>query len=156
MKVDNPDGVTDHTVVDIPEGHIEMENDPFDFRLLMKYPVSDMWVDAAAKGRLDLSKITRMVKLEKVHISGLLNADVSVKGFVDAVQKQQFDKFNAAGTIALNGFSYVAKDYPDGVSLQKLLMTFNPKNVTLNEAAGSYLKTNFEANGYVNNLIAYV
>jgi hypothetical protein len=34
-------------------------------------------------------------------------------------------------------------------------MTFNPKNVTLNDAAGSYLKTNFQANGYVNNLIAY-
>jgi hypothetical protein len=157
LKVDNPDGVTDHTVVDIPKGHIEMENEPFDFRLLMKNPVSDMWVDAAAKGSLDLSKITRMVKLDKgTSIKGLLNADVSVKGFVDAVQKQQFDKFNAAGTIALNGFSYVAKDYPDGVSLQKILMTFTSKKVTLNEAAGSYLKSNFEANGYVNNLIAYV
>jgi hypothetical protein len=156
VKVDNPDGVTDHTVVDIPKGHIEMENEPFDFRLLMKNPVSDMWVDAAAKGKLDLSKISRMVKLEQgTNIKGLLNADVSVKGFVDAVQKQQFDKFSAAGTIALNGFSYVAKDYPDGVTLSKLLMTFNPKNVTLNEAAGSYLKSNFEANGYVNNLIAY-
>lgn len=156
LKVDNPDGVTDHTVVDVPKGHIEMENEPFDFRLVVKNPVSDMWVDAAAKGKLDLSKITRMVKLEKgTSIKGLLNADVSVKGLVDAVQKQQFDKFSAAGTIALNGFSYVAKDYPDGVSLQKLLMTFNPKNVTLNEAAGSYLNSNFEANGYVNNLIAY-
>ena len=157
VKVNNPDGVTDHTVVDIPKGHIEMENEPFDFRLLMKNPVSDMWVDAAAKGKLDLSKISRMVKLDQgTSIKGLLNADVNVKGFVDAVQKQQFDKFSAGGTIALNGFSYVAKDYPDGVSLQKLLMTFTSKNVTLNEAAGSYLKSNFEANGYVNNLIAYV
>lgn len=156
MKVDNPDGVTDHTVVDIPRAHFEMENDPFDFRMLLKTPISDMWIDAAAKGKLDLSKITRMVKLEKgTDIKGLLNADLSVKGFVDAVQKQQFDKFAAAGSIALNGFSYVAKDYPDGVALQKLLMTFNPKNVTLNEATGTYLKTNFSANGYVNNLIAY-
>jgi hypothetical protein len=97
-----------------------------------------------------------MVKLEKgTDIRGLLNADVNVKGFVDAVQKQQFDKFAAAGTIALSGFSYVAKDYPEGVSLQSLLMTFNPKNVTLNEAKGSYLKSNFEANGSINNLIAY-
>ncbi|MBL7697738.1 MAG: hypothetical protein JNK79_06250 [Chitinophagaceae bacterium] len=156
LKVNNPDGITDHTVVDIPKGHIEMENEPFDFRLLVKTPVSDMWVDAAAKGKLDLSKISRMVKLDQgTSIKGLLNADVNVKGFVDAVQKQQFDKFSAAGTVALNGFSYVAKDYPDGVRLDKMLMTFNPKNVTLNEAAGSYLNTNFAANGYVNNLLAY-
>lgn len=156
MKVDNPDGITDHTVVDISKAHFEMENDPFDLRLLLKTPVSDMWVDAAAKGRVDLSKITRMVKLEQgTNIAGLLNADISVKGFVDAVQKQQFDKFSAAGTIDLNGFSYQSKDYPDGVLLQKLAMTFNPKNVTVNQLNGSYLKTNFAANGYVNNLIAY-
>lgn len=156
MKVDNPDGVTDHTVVDISKAHIEMENEPFDFRLLLKTPVSDMWVDAAAKGKLDLSKIGRMVKLEPgTDIKGLLNANVTAKGFVEAVQKQQFDRFAAAGTIALDNFRYVAKDYPDGVSLDRLLMTFNPKNVTLNEAAGSYLKTNFAANGSVNNLIAY-
>ncbi len=156
MKVDNPDGVTDKTVIDISKAHLEMENDPFDFRLLVKTPMSDMWVDAAAKGKLDLSKITRMVKLENgTSIKGLLNADVSIRGFVDAVQKQQFDKFSAAGTIAMNGFSYVAKDYPEGVSLSRLLMTFNPKNVTLNEASGNYLNTNFSANGSVNNLIGY-
>lgn len=156
MKVDNPDGVTDHTIVDISNAHFEMENDPFDVRLLLKTPVSDMWVDAAAKGKLDLSKITRMVKLDDgTSIKGLLNADLFLKGFVDAVQKQQFDKFSAAGTLALNGFSYASKDYPDGVALNKLLMTFNPKNVTLNEASGKYLGTNFEANGAVNNLLGY-
>lgn len=156
MSVNNPDGVTDHTVVDIPRAHFEMENDPFDFRLLMKNPISDMWVDAAAKGKLDLSKITRMVKLDKgTDIKGLLNADVSVKGSIDAVQKQQFDKFTAAGTIAMNGFSYISNDYPDGVALSRLLMTFNPRNVTLNEAAGKYLGTSFEANGQVNNLLGY-
>lgn len=156
MKVDNPDGVTDHTVVDIANAHFEMENDPFDLRLLLKNPISDMWIDAAAKGKLDLSKVTRMVKLEKgTDIKGLLNANVAVKGNVDAVQKQQFDKFTADGTVALNGFSYVSKDYPDGVALSRLLMTFNPKNVTLNEAAGKYLGTSFEANGAVNNLLGY-
>jgi hypothetical protein len=156
LKVDNPDGVPDHTVVNIPAAHFEMENDPFDFRLLLKTPVSDMWVDAAAKGKLDLSKISRMVKLEKgTDIKGLLNADVNVKGFVDAVQKQQFDKFAAAGTIALNGFSYVAKDYPEGVTLQRLLMTFNPRSVTINDAAGKFKSSSFAANGEMNNLIAY-
>ena len=156
MKVDNPDGVTDHTVVDISKAHFQMENDPFDLRLLVKTPVSDMWVDAEAKGRLDLASVARMVKLEKgTSLKGLLNANVAVKGFVDAVQKQQFDKFSASGTIALNGFSYLSKDYPTGVELSSLLMTFNPRNVTLNDATGKYLDTKFAANGQVNNLIGY-
>lgn len=156
MKVDNPDGITDHTVMDLSKAHFEMGNDPFDLRVLVKTPVSALWIDANAKGRLDLGNISRMVKLEKqTTLKGLLNADVSVKGFVDAVQKQQFDRFSAAGTIALKNFAYLSRDYPDGVSLNSLLLTFNPKNVTLNEAAGQYLTTNFQANGTINNLLGY-
>jgi len=49
LAVDNPDGVTDHTVVNIPRGHLEMDEAPFDFRLLLKTPVSDPYIDAAAK-----------------------------------------------------------------------------------------------------------
>src|SRR5690606_25034429 len=122
MKVDNPDGVTDHTVVDIANAHFEMENDPFDLRLLLKTPVSNMWVDMGAKGKIDLSTMTRMVKLEQgTSIKGLLNADLLLKGYIDAVQKQQFDQFNASGTLALNQFFYASADYPDGVALDKLL-----------------------------------
>ncbi len=157
VKVDNPDGVTDHTVVNIPQGHIEMDNDPFDFRLLVKTPVSDMFVDAAAKGRLDLSKIAQLVKLEAgTKLAGLLNADVTVNGSMSAVEKKQYEKFNAAGTISLADFFYASKDYPDGVKLNKLLAGFNPRNVTISDLSGQYMKTNFTANGAFDNLIPYM
>jgi hypothetical protein len=157
LKVDNPDGVTDHTVVEIPRGHIEIDNDPFDFRLLVKNPVSDMFVDAAAKGKLDLSKIAQLVKLEQgTKLAGLLNADVNIKGNVNAIERQQFDRFNAGGTIDLSNFFYASKDYPDGIKLDKLQSSFNPKNVVLSNISGQYMKTNFAANGQINNLLAYV
>ena len=62
-------------------------------------------------------------------------------------RNKEFDKFTALGTLRLDKFFYKSKDYPDGVELAKLLMTFNPKNVTLNEASGKYLNTAFDANG---------
>ena len=156
-KIDNPDGITDHTVVNIPQGHIEMDNDPFDFRLLVKTPVSDMFVDAAAKGKLDLSKIAQLVKLEAgTKLSGILNADVSVNGNLSAVEKKQYEKFNAAGTIDLNNFFYASKAYPDGVQLNTLLASFNPRNVTISNLTGQYMKTNFVASGAFDNLIPYV
>lgn len=157
LKVDNPDGVTDHTVVNIPKGHIELDNDPFDFRLLVKNPVTSMFIDAAAKGKLDLSKVAQLVKLEPgTKLAGLLNADVNVAGKVDAIQNQQFDQFTAGGTIDLNNFLYASKEYPDGVKLDNLQSSFNPKNVVLSNVSGQYLKTNFSANGQINNLLAYV
>ena len=156
VKIDNPDGITDHTVVNIPQAHIEMDNDPFDFRLLVKNPVSDMFVDAAAKGKLDLSKIAQLVKLEAgTRLSGLLNADVNVNGNMSAIQKKQYEKFNAAGTVNLNDFFYASKAYPDGIKLGTLQASFNPRNVTLSNLAGQYLKTNFAANGSIDNLLPY-
>ena len=156
VKIDNPDGITDHTVVNIPQAHIEMDNDPFDFRLLVKNPVSDMFVDAAAKGKLDLSKIAQLVKLEAgTRLSGLLNADVNVNGNMSAIQKKQYEKFNAAGTVKLNDFFYASKAYPDGIKLGTLQASFNPRNVTLSNLAGQYLKTNFTANGSIDNLLPY-
>lgn len=157
LKVDNPDGITDHTVVNIPSGHIEMDNDPFDFRLLLKNPVSDMFIDAAAKGKLDLSKISQLVKLEAgTKLSGLLNADVNVNGAMSAIEKKQYEKFNAAGTINLDNFFYASKDYPTGVKLNTLLASFNPKNVTLSNLSGQYMGTNFTADAVIDNLLPYM
>lgn len=156
LKVDNPDGITDHTTVNIPRGHVELGSDPFDFRLLIKNPISDMFVDAAAKGKMDLSTITQFVKLESgTKLTGILNADASLTGKVNAIKNKQFDQFKAAGNIALNNFLYASKDYPTGVTLNNLVMTFNPQNVTLNNVVGSFMKTNFSANGSINNLLAY-
>lgn len=150
MKVDNPDGITDHTVVDISKAHLSLANEPFDFRMLVKNPITDLYVDGAAKGKLDLSKVTQFVKLPSItSLRGLLNADVAVAGSALAMQKQQLGKFNAQGNIDLQNFFYASKDYPGGVVLSSLQMSFNPKNVTLSNLVGKFMNTNFSANGYI-------
>lgn len=155
-SISNPDGITDHTVVNIPNGHIEMDGSPFDFRVNLQRPVSALLIDAAAKGRLNLSTINSLVKLEKgTAISGLLDADVAVKGSAAAAQKQQYDQFFARGTIGLKNFLYRSGDYPEGVKISSLLMSFNPRNVTLSQMAGAFMNTNFTASGTLNNLLAY-
>jgi len=156
LIADNPDGVTDHTVINIPQGHIEMEDAPFDFRLLVKTPVSDPYIDVQAKGRLDLAKVAQFVKLEAgTKLAGLLIADMYLKGNLSSIEKQQYEQFSAAGAIGLSDFSYASAAYPSPISLDNLLMTFNPKNITLSELKGAYMKTHFEANGVLNNLLAY-
>lgn len=156
MKVDNPDGVTDNMVVNIPKAHIEFNNEPFDFRLMVKNPVSNLFVDAAAKGRLDLSTVAEFVKLEQgTRINGLLAADIALSGLVSAIEQQKYDQFNASGNLNLSDFLYASKDYPDGVKLDKMQLSFNPRNVSVTELRGQYLKTNFTADGTLNNLLGY-
>jgi hypothetical protein len=157
LTVDNPDGITDHTVVNIPQGHLEMDKEPFDFRFFMKNPVSDMFIDAAAKGRLDLSNISQFIKMESgTKLTGLLRADITAAGAISSIEKQQYEQFNAAGTIAMNGLQYASKAYPDGVKVNNLFMTFNPKDITVSDFDGEYKKTNFSMNGSVINVLPYI
>ncbi len=116
LKINNPDGVTDNTVVDIPTGHIEMDNEPFDFRLLLKKPMTDMYIDAAAKGRLDLSRISQFVKLEAgTRLAGIIKADISAKGNVVVVTQQKPGPFTASGFLDISNLSYASKDVPQPV-----------------------------------------
>ncbi len=156
LKASNPDGVPDHTVVNLPQGHLVFGRDPFDFHLLLKTPVSSPWVDAGAKGRLDLSQMQQFMKLESgTKLTGLINADVTVKGPIAAAQKGQYAALDASGTIGVAGMEYASKAYPQGVRISTLMLAFNPKNVTVSNLAANYLGSNIMGSGFINNLLGY-
>lgn len=156
-RIDNPDGVTDNTIIDISKAHIEFDNDPFDFRLLLQQPLTAMNIDAAANGKIYLNKLTQFIKLEKsTRLKGLLDAAITMKGSITAVEKGQYENFNAGGTVNLSDFLYTSVAYPEGIALKKLQSSFTPKKSLLNEVSGTYLQTNFTANGAINNLLPYV
>ncbi len=156
LDVNNPDGITDHTVVNLEKCHLNLGGQLFDLRMLMKTPVSDQWVDANAKGSIDLSQMQKFMKMEAgTKLTGIINADVSVKGSIAAAQKKQFEQLYAAGTIGVSNLNYASKDYPDGVAINSLMLTFNPKNVTVSNLRGAYLKTNFSGDGSINNMLGY-
>ncbi len=157
MKIDNTDGIPDHTIINLSKAHVNITNEPFDFKLLIKNPISDLYIDASAKGKLDLNKVTDFVKIPSItKLAGLVNADFKVTGSSLAIQKKQFEKFNASGSIDMSNFFYASKDYPDGVGLDNFNMIFNPKNVTVNNVVGKFKQTSFSANGFINNIFPYL
>ncbi|XZF14547.1 hypothetical protein ACTHGU_00270 [Chitinophagaceae bacterium MMS25-I14] len=156
MNAACPDGVTDHAVVNIEKGHIAFGGEPFDFHLLLKTPISSPWVDAGAKGKIDLSQMQRFMKLAAgTKLSGIINADVTFRGAISAAQKQQYESIYAGGTIGISNMFYASSDYPDGVRINSLLLTFNPKNVTATNLSGNYLASNFTGSGTIDNLLGY-
>jgi hypothetical protein len=115
LKASNPDGSPDSSVIDISKGHLEMDNEPFDFRFLYKNPVTIQWMDAAAKGNLDLSQLTKFIKLEKdTKLSGLVWADAFVKGPLKAIA-QQAGPFTAGGFFDIKNLYYAASNFPQPI-----------------------------------------
>ncbi len=156
LKINNPDGVPDHTVINLAKLHAEMGNEPFDARLVGKTPVSDADIDALAKGQIDLASISKIVPLEDgTTMKGILLADMAMKGRMSAVQKQQYENFNASGSMKLTGFNYVSKEYKDGVNINSCELVFNPKNIGLNNFDLKTGNTDVKANGTLDNLLGF-
>ena len=156
VQVENSGGIADNTSVNISAGHIEVGKDPVDFSLQLRRPMSSVDFSGTAKGRFTLDHIRQFVTLDPgTSISGILNADLGFSGNKTAIDKSEYDKIVISGTAGLNNLKYVSKDYPSGLSVSNSALSFNPKNVTLNNLTGAYLNTNFSANGTFNNLVGY-
>lgn len=156
MEVANPDGKPDNTVVQISKGHIEIENNPVDFRLLVKNPVTDLYIDAFAKGVVHLSRFKNIIPLDKgTTIDGTIQSDIAVKGRVKAMQRKEISAIDASGSLAVTKFKYASAEHPDGILLNEMHLKFNPKNVTVDRLNGSYLNTSFNGVGTIDNLLAY-
>src|SRR5687767_14358321 len=126
MEIQNPDGVPDHTVLNIPVAHVEIGDEPVDFRLLVKTPISDLYFNGAAKGKFNLANVKEFVTLEEgTSLAGTLNAYLSFSGRKSAIDKKDYQKILTEGSVELFDFNYVSKDYPDGVQVENLFANFN-------------------------------
>src|SRR6187401_993924 len=115
IHASNPDGKTDNAVIDISKGHVEMDNEPFDFKLLFKNPETIKYIDAVAKGKLDLANVTKFAKLSgDTKLSGLVWADVFAKGAMAALQDQKGD-FTAGGFLDIKDLFYSSPAFPQPI-----------------------------------------
>lgn len=156
LKVNNPDGKPDNTIINLSKLHAEFGNEPFDARLVVKTPVSDADIDAMMKGKIDLANISKIVPLEEgTSMKGVLFADMKAKGRMSAIEEKRYEDFEAAGTMKLSAFNYVSKDFKDGISINNCELSFNPKNILLNNFDMKSGGTDIQANGTLDNLPGY-
>ena len=154
--IENSGGIADNTAINISSGHIEVGKDPLDFSLQLRNPVSSVNFSGTAKGKFTMDNIKQFTTLKPGEsISGLLNADIGFAGTKAAINQKEYDKIKLSGTAGLTNLKYAAKAYPTGITVSTTQLTFNPKNVTLSNLAGSYLGTNFTGTGTIDNLVGY-
>ncbi|RYG02530.1 MAG: membrane assembly protein AsmA, partial [Chitinophagaceae bacterium] len=72
------------------------------------------------------------------------------------VDKGQYQDFKASGQMQASNFVYAGKNVPMPVSIPSAKMTFSPKNITLANLNAKLGKSDFAANGSVNNYLNYI
>lgn len=133
-NISNAGGDIDATVVKVAPFSFVMANNPFSVSATLNTPISDMQFDVAAKGVLDLGKIKDIYPLEDMALNGVVNADMSIKGRMSNIEKEQYEKITASGNVRLNNMLLTIDDMPD-IDIKKSLLSFTPRYLQLDETA---------------------
>lgn len=156
LNVSNPDGNLDHTKIDLSKLHFELQGDPFDAHLIATHPMSDPFIDAVMKGKINLNSMVKIAPMpEGTKLAGIIIADVEVKGKVNAVEKGQYENFDAHGTLQARDIHYESKDIPKPLDVKEAMLSFTPKLVQLKSFNGMIGKSDIQMNGDLSNFFAY-
>ncbi len=155
-NITKPQGDLDLTVVDISKLHLEAGTDPVDAKINVKTPVSDPNVVANISGKVDLSSVPKFYPMEGLKtMTGLLNINLDFAGKKSDIDKKNYAAIRAGGNMKVTNLVYDSKQTPMPVRVMDMQMTFNPQNVTLNNFSSAIGKSDFNANGTLDNFMAY-
>ncbi len=153
-NVKNPGGNIDLTTIDIRPFSFRLAGNPFSVNASIKTPVSDPDIKADAKGVLDLGMIKKVYPLDSMQLNGVVNANMKLATLLSSIEKEQYDKVQASGTIGLTGMKLKMKDMPD-VDIKKSLLTFTPKFLQLSETTVNVGKNDFTVDSRLENYLGY-
>jgi hypothetical protein len=156
IRISNADGLPDHTIIDITNGHTEIGSDPVDFSLLLTNPASDPAFKAGIKGALALDRIKQWYSLPSgTSLAGRLDADIKVNGKKSMIDQKKYTEVQTTGDAKLKDVVVITKDYPQGLTLNNADISIQPKDISLNSVSGVFQNSRFTANGRLNNAIGY-
>lgn len=156
LALTNPGGSADSTVVTLDRFHLRLGSNPVDAHLVLRTPISDPDVDARLKGTVDLGDVRRTVKLEGVNeLAGTIAADAAVHTRMSYVDKQQYDKVNASGTVDVANLTVKGQALPHPLAIRQASLSLAPQRAQLKSFAGTIGSSDMEASGTLENLLPY-
>lgn len=156
VNINNKTGKTDNTVIDVNKFHVEMAGNPVDVHMHIETPVSDPYVDGSIKGKVDLASIKDVMPLPKDdELSGIITADLNMKGHESAIEKQKYDQFNASGELKVQDMSYKSKSVAYNMDIKNMDLKFSPQAVQLASFDANIGKSDIHASGKIENFLQY-
>ena len=156
ILIENKGGSLDNTIIDISKFAFNIGGNPFSAGLNIKTPISDPNLKAYLKGKLDLGMIKDVYPLEQgTELNGKLTANLDIATRMSYIEKEQYDKVNAAGQLTVNDMIYKSGDMQD-VNIKDIALEFSPKFVSLSSMNLTIGQNDISANGRLENFIPYM
>ncbi len=152
--VKNETGQLAQTVVRVHDFDMTLADEPFHADLVLTNLDDYTW-DVAAKGTLDLEKLTRIYPLEGTQLSGIIRADIQSEGKMSDVEAERYAQLPTSGTMEIRDLNYVSEDLPQGMKINQAQAAFNPERITLQNFEGAAGNSDMRLTGYLSNYLGY-
>lgn len=153
--ISNPGGSLDATKVDVKKFAFVLGGNPFQGNLKLATPMSDPNIDLFVKGVLNLGMIKEVYPLDSMELSGVVDADLKLKGKMSYYDKGQYDKFFFDGKLNLANMVLKTTSLPHDLEIKKASLVFNPKFVSLPTLQMKIGKSDLNGSGKLENFIPY-
>ena len=143
--------------VDVPKFHADFVGNVIDANLKLSNIEKDPLMDTRIMAKVDLATLKQVIPMaEGESYKGKLDADVSLKGYLSAIDNEDYDAFNATGSIELSNMNYTSADLTAAVDIKTMMLRFNPQNLTLENLEAKMGKSDFKMMGTIDNYLAYM
>jgi hypothetical protein len=144
-----------NTNIDVNRFHFEIGGNPFDISTNVRTPMTDANIKALIKGKLDFASIKDALPLTGIDLKGVLTANIDFAGRMSHIEKEEYDRLNLDGTLALHNFTAVTEDIPMPIDVTKADLEFTPKYVNLKELDLTIGESDMNASGRLENFLNY-
>lgn len=156
-KIDDASGVPDETKIDLNTFHMDFGGNPIDAALHVATPVSDASLDGWVKGKIDLASMKDMMPVDKDdQLSGIIDADVKMKGRMSQIEQEKYDEFQCSGKLDVTNMNYKAKTDAYATVISAMNLAFTPQYVELSKFDGMLGKNDVHADGRVDNFMTWL
>ena len=147
----------DLMTLDVEKFHADFAGNTIDAMLKMRNPMTDPFLQSTILAKVDLATLKKVIPLsEGESYTGKLNADVRLKGRMSAIENENYEAFDASGTIGLKNMVYASKEVNDKVDIAEMVFRFSPKNLALEKLDGKTGNSDFSIRGSIDNYMGYV
>ncbi|MCD7901856.1 MAG: AsmA family protein [Bacteroides sp.] len=151
----NPGGSADLTEIVINPFKFRMAGNSFSMTAEIKTPVSDAAFNGTAQGVLNLGKVKDVYPLEDMELNGILDTNLSMQGRMSYIEKEQYERVTASGTVKLSDMKLKMSDMPD-INIKKSSLTFTPQYLQLSETTVNIGNNDITADSRFENYLGYV
>lgn len=150
-----PSGL-DQLKVSVDKFGFRIDNNKFDGSFSSTPLANDQMIEAKINGKIDLGSIKDVYPLpDSIKLGGNVVANLNLKTTMSALEKEDFNKISASGSLILSDMQYHTSDMPN-VDLKVVDVQFNAMSIDLNKLDIVVGKSDLQAEGKLQNALGYL